>query len=244
MKKRVISFLLVFTFIFTGVFSCIASADSSSVRKFYDLYRQYMRGLGESLFDPDFFGLIEDLSDLLGDQKDAIDEHQDDTDGLKLYYACDQKYYSIDVLGFSSSNDFVKDCAYFCIVDNFRTESYSSRSNLGNAYCVAVPSQYVQYVSFSFDGQYYRLIASAPIVYYNYSLKLGLTKDNTPDTYLYSGPTSHNVGVGQFYTNNITLNPDPFYYGRRLGLNDFDRTKIDFYGSINRLNYITGRSKI
>ena len=70
MKKRVISFVLVLTLIFTGAFSCIASADSSIIRKYYDLYRGYLRGLDESLFNPDFFGLIGDLTDLLGEQQD------------------------------------------------------------------------------------------------------------------------------------------------------------------------------
>ncbi|MCR5121499.1 MAG: hypothetical protein K6B74_03665 [Ruminococcus sp.] len=231
MKKRVFSLICVLVIVFTGAFSCIASADSSAVQKYFNLYRQYLRGLGESLFDPDFFGLIGDLTDLLGEQQNAVQEQQDDSDGLKLYYACEQKYFPIDVLGYSASNDTLKDCAYFAIIENFRSESYSSRYNLGNAYCVAVPLEYVHNVSSSFDGTYYRLIASGPIVYYQYTLKLQVANDGTPITYAYSGPTAHNVSSGQFYLNNITVNPDPFYYGRRLGLNDFERARLLFTGT-------------
>ena len=231
MKKRVISLVLVLTLIFTGAFSCIASADSDIVRKYFDLYKKYIQANDEFTWDVFGFGYIEDIIDLIGEQQDSVQEQQDDSDGLKLYYACEQKYFPIDVLGYSSSNNTLKDCAYFCILENFRSESYSSRYNLGNADCIAVPNEYAQYVSSSFDGYYYRLIASGPIVYYEYTLKLQVANDGTPITYAYSGPTSHNVSSGQFYLNNITVNPDPFYYGKRLGINDFERARLLFSGT-------------
>lgn len=81
MKKRAISFVLVFIFIFSGAFSCIASADDGAVRKYYDLYKKYFQSLfglsGELIWDQSFFGDLDDLIDLVGDQQDATDQHDD-----------------------------------------------------------------------------------------------------------------------------------------------------------------------
>lgn len=216
---------------FTGAFSFLVSAQSSTSQRLFDLYERYWRSVGEFIWDQTIFGDYERLKQFLGEQKDAIEEQQGNTNGLRLYYAHNQKYYDFDVLGYSESNQSLKGCSLFCIVDNFRTESASTRSNLGNAYVCAVPAQYARYVSFSFDGMNYRLIASESIVYYDYTLKLGVDNDDNPYTYVYRSPAAHNVSGGNFYTNNITPNPDPSWFGRRLGINDFDRTKIDFFGS-------------
>lgn len=223
--------MCVLVIVFCGAFSCFVSADSSTSQRLFDLYERYWRSVGEFIWDQTIFADYERLKQFLGEQKDAIEEQQGNTDGLRLYYAYNQKYYDFDVLGYSESNQSLKCCSLFCVVDNFHTESFSTRSNLGNAYVCAVPAQYARYVSFSFDGTYYRLIASESIVYYDYTLKLGVDNDDNPYTYVYRSPAAHNVSGGNFYTNNITPNPDPSWFGRRLGINDFDRTKIDFFGS-------------
>ena len=79
MKKRVISFVLVLTLIFTGAFSCIASADSDTVRKYFDLYKKYIQANDEFTWDVFGFGYIEDIIDLIGEQQDVVQEQQDDS---------------------------------------------------------------------------------------------------------------------------------------------------------------------
>ena len=232
MKKRIISFVLVLTLIFTGVFSCVASADSDAISRFYNLYKGFYQGLaGQWAWDQSFFGDMEDLIDFFGEQKQAISQQDANVDLPQIYVDWPyDKWYPVDVSALSSDNSTISGCSYFGILENF-VYNGTSTSNVGNVYCVAVPREYAAHVSYSFDGRYYYLIADAPILYYSYTLKLGLS-DGEIYSYFYSGPTAYSSSGGQFYINSVGVDsPNYPYSGKRLAINDFDRSKLIFTGA-------------
>lgn len=245
MRKRVLSFLVVLVLVFTGAFSCFASAASRSPGEFlFDMYWELIHKGEQAIEDIWNIGresredAERDLRQILFDQKDfdngtfipGSSVVVSFTNGSSLVYDCSKSnlFSIIGAPGISS------DYYWFVTAHNVSNNRYSSPTNTATfctIYFLLVPKNADFTYSLSVDSSYFNLNYSGPCINGRLDGRYSSSSGSFFRVSLNNNRLNSNVNYSDYgnITHGTTSDNFPLY-------SDFDSQALTFTGTFSTVD--------